>query len=91
VGKFLFVHEFLEAPLHAVELFFQVQIIGGTLKKGIDPELAHDAQIIDELRWFSREEIEAQPADIFHNALHSAHFLGAGTPSRPYLLFRPSG
>lgn len=45
IKKFLCVHEFLQPPLHAIELFFLVEKIGGTLKTGIDPEMGED-QII---------------------------------------------
>src|SRR5690606_12765840 len=40
VKKFLFLHEFLEPPLHAVELYFEVAKVSGILKVGYDPELA---------------------------------------------------
>jgi 8-oxo-dGTP diphosphatase len=55
VCQFLFVNEFVKPPLHAVELFFAVEIIGGTLQKGHDPELSQ--QIISEVRFVSWEEI----------------------------------
>lgn len=40
------VHEFVEPPYHAVELYFLSETIGGTLKTGIDPELSEDDQQI---------------------------------------------
>lgn len=51
INNFLFVHEFLRAPLHAIELFFSVEIIDGSLKKGSDPEMGHNNQIIDEVKF----------------------------------------
>src|SRR5690554_3734995 len=36
VGSFLFVNEFIESPLHAIELFFEVKVLNGTLISGID-------------------------------------------------------
>jgi ADP-ribose pyrophosphatase YjhB (NUDIX family) len=57
VKKFLFVHEFLEPPLHAVELFFEVIKLNGNLRDGYDPELAHDRQIITDKGFFTVEEI----------------------------------
>src|SRR5687768_3957449 len=36
-GKFLFACEFIHEPLHAIELFFSVSVVGGFLKKGNDP------------------------------------------------------
>ena len=59
VGKFLTVNEFVNPPLHAVELFYEVKIINGTPIKGIDPEM--EEQIITDLGWFSLEEILAKP------------------------------
>lgn len=55
VGKFLTIHEFVNPPLHAIELFYEVKIISGIPTKGIDPEM--EEQIINDLRWFSLEEI----------------------------------
>ena len=42
VKRFLFVNEFLQPPLHAVEFFFEVRITGGNLRTGTDPEAAAD-------------------------------------------------
>lgn len=39
LGRFLFGCEFLRPPLHALELFFEATITGGTLRVGDDPEL----------------------------------------------------
>lgn len=35
----LFVHEFIEAPYHALELYFKAVIISGEIRLGRDPEL----------------------------------------------------
>ena len=56
VGKFLTVNEFVNPPLHAIELFYEVEIIKGIPQKGIDPEM--EEQIISDLRWFSFEEVK---------------------------------
>jgi 8-oxo-dGTP diphosphatase len=56
VGKFLTVNEFINPPLHAIELFYEVKIINGIPKKGTDPEM--EEQIISDLRWFDSEEIK---------------------------------
>src|SRR5690242_2543620 len=42
-GKFKFGCEFIQDPLHSIELFFDVEIVGGKLQVGEDPEI----QIID--------------------------------------------
>jgi 8-oxo-dGTP diphosphatase len=35
IGEMLFVNEFLEPPLHAIELFFKVEITQGKAKKAL--------------------------------------------------------
>src|SRR5690606_17340198 len=57
VKKFLFVHEFLEPPLHAVELYFEVTNLNGKLRVGHDPELAEDRQIITQVGYFDLDQI----------------------------------
>jgi ADP-ribose pyrophosphatase YjhB (NUDIX family) len=64
VGKMLFVNEFLELPLHAIEVFFEVQITEGKAQKGFDPEMSD--QIIQEVCWMSFEEIKALPPHEVH-------------------------
>ncbi|MGM0945320.1 MAG: NUDIX domain-containing protein [Bacteroidota bacterium] len=66
VGDFLFVHEFLEPPLHAVELFFEVKLKGGSLHLGTDPELEKENQILKELTWMSLEELRSLPNASVH-------------------------
>lgn len=70
VGDFLFVNEFLQTPLHAIELFFSVKIIGGTISSGKDPELPKDHQIIKEVKFVTFEEIEIMDNAELHNVLH---------------------
>jgi hypothetical protein len=38
-ARWMFATEFIQSPLHAVELFFAVDRIGGTLRTGYDPEM----------------------------------------------------
>lgn len=56
VSDFLFACEFIDKPLHAIELFFLVTPVGGKLKKGSDPELGTQ-QIIEDVKYFSWNEI----------------------------------
>jgi 8-oxo-dGTP diphosphatase len=42
-GDFMFGCEYIENPIHSVELFYHVEIVGGKLRTGFDPEI----QIID--------------------------------------------
>lgn len=44
--KLLYIHEFIEPPYHAVELYYFSEINSGVLKKGSDPELASENQQI---------------------------------------------
>lgn len=66
VKDYLFVHELLNPPLHALEHFFLVKWIGGDLKLGTDPELNAENQIIDEIRWMSLKDIQSLPQNSLH-------------------------
>lgn len=70
VGKFIGVYEYLQSPLHAIELFFECTIISGTLKLGMDPELAMDAQIIQEIKFIDLEALQLLPSNIIHPIFH---------------------
>ena len=67
VGKLLFVNEFMAEPLHALELFFVVDIIGGELRLGSDPEMDADGQLIADVRWLTFGEIKAHPPADVHS------------------------
>lgn len=56
IKDFGFVCELINPPLHAIELFFRVEVTRGLLKKGIDPEIG-DNQIIEEAKFVSWSEI----------------------------------
>jgi 8-oxo-dGTP diphosphatase len=64
-----FVCEYVNPPLHAVELFFGVQVTGGFLRQGSDPEMMETNQIIKEVEFLSWDEIlrvnEAERHGIF--------------------------
>jgi 8-oxo-dGTP diphosphatase len=57
VNEFICAHEFLEPPLHAIELFFAVEQVGGTLQKGTDPELEKGKQLITEIGYLKLENL----------------------------------
>lgn len=65
VGSLRFVTEFIHPPLHAIELFYEVTVIGGTVRKGSDPELP---STIREVRFLSTNEIDSLPALAKHGA-----------------------
>ena len=66
IRKYLFVHEYLDPPLHAMEHFFSLKSTGGSLKLGEDPELSKEFQILSEMAWMSLEDIRSLPQDSLH-------------------------
>ena len=66
IGDLLFVNEFMRPPLHAMELFFEVRVVGGKLRLGADPEMDADQQIIEEVRLMTFDEIKSYPAEEVH-------------------------
>lgn len=71
IQRFLFVNEYLEPPLHAIELFFEVKQVAGTLQKGADPEMPQDAQMIQEVRFLSIEEIQQENLSNLHQVFRN--------------------
>lgn len=66
IKAYLFVHEFIAPPLHAMEHYFQVDIISGKLSVGTDPELNTGSQIIEETKWMGVEELRSLPNEALH-------------------------
>jgi 8-oxo-dGTP diphosphatase len=66
VGKYLFAHEYLAPPLHAMEHFFEVKRISGKEKLGKDPELSSQNQILLEISWKNVSEINAIANESLH-------------------------
>lgn len=66
VGEFLFACEFIQKPLHAIELFFLVRRIGGNLVTGLDPEMNSQDQIIKTVRFLSWDEIQKMNPKVLH-------------------------
>ena len=65
-GKFLFIDEFIEPPLHAIELFYKIDSFTGIASPGFDPEVA-DRDIITQVGFFDKKQISQIP----HHQLHS--------------------
>jgi 8-oxo-dGTP diphosphatase len=65
-GDLKFINEFIDEPLHAVELYFEVKLFSGDLKVGFDPELVDSEQIIKEIRFMDFDEIQALPREERH-------------------------
>ena len=67
VKEFLFVFEFIKAPFHAIELFFRVEGDATQIKKGIDPELGADHQIITKVDFMDFSSLkESEPENLHH-------------------------
>lgn len=64
VKEFCFAAEFISPPLHAIELFFEVVIVGGSLQKGFDPET--HLQVIQAVEFKSLDSILALPVQERH-------------------------
>lgn len=71
VQRFLFVNEYLEPPLHAIELFFEVKRISGTLQKGNDPEVSQEAQMIQEVKFLDIQEIQHENTSNLHQVFRN--------------------
>ncbi len=71
VSHFSHFHEFVAPPLHAIELFFCVEIKGGELLVGIDPELSKNEQIIKQVKWFDFENLSKIPKNNKHKLLEN--------------------
>ncbi len=69
VKEFLFTNEYLAPPLHAIELFFRIEIKGGIMAKGKDPEMSDQKQIIQDLRYWNFEELSKQEPLLLHSVL----------------------
>jgi len=67
VENLLFVNQYIENPIHAIEFFFRVSIVSGSLQKGYDPELANDKQIIKEIAFLDFSSIQQIPKLYIHN------------------------
>ena len=65
--SFLFLNEFINQRLHAIEIFMDVKKKGGNLKVGIDPEVDEKKQIIEEVKYLTLEGIKSEG----HNKVHS--------------------
>lgn len=69
VGKFLTIHEYIEDPLHAIDLFFEITKYTGSLKVGSDPELSKNQQSIADCTFFNLNNIKKSKKNIFHPIL----------------------
>ena len=66
VAEMLFVSEFIQHPLHAIEVFFRIKSFSGMLATGTDPEFSEKNQIILDVRFMRMDEIKALPKEQVH-------------------------
>ena len=71
VLDFLFAYEFIQLPLHAVELFFTVEMSGGTLRTGNDPEMNADEQLIQSVKFLTWDSIGALAPEARHGIFNA--------------------
>ena len=71
VKDFLFVHEYLDEPLHGIELFFTVEITGGELELGKDPEFNHTTQLLSDVSFQNLKNLQLAENESLHYVLQS--------------------
>jgi 8-oxo-dGTP diphosphatase len=65
IDYFMCVYEYVNLPIHAVELFFAVRSVGGTLKIGSDPEQGAN-QIITSVDYLDYSQLLKLPNEERH-------------------------
>lgn len=63
--RLAYVHEFIHLPYHAIEHYFVCRRVAGTIKRGNDPELNRDSQIILDVRFIpltQLPDLDVEPA-----------------------------
>lgn len=65
-AQYQFVCELIQPPLHAVELFFEVNHLNGEPSVGSDPESNPEEQLITDVKYMSIEEILLIPTGERH-------------------------
>jgi len=56
-GEFRFICEFINEPLHAIEMYFDVKRLSGEMTLGTDPEMPVDTQILSDIQFMHFREI----------------------------------
>jgi 8-oxo-dGTP diphosphatase len=68
-GEFLFGCEYVQNPIHSIELFYHVTENGGRLHTGYDPEI----QIIKAVRYMSFSNIKSLQPSTLHGIFRSVN------------------
>lgn len=87
VHDFLFVHEYLDPPLHGIELFFKVDIERGDLEIGIDPELEATDQILTDVKFKSLKKLQMSDYESLHYVLQNSESLETLINQKGYFKF----
>ncbi len=87
VSEFLFTLEFLNPPLHAIELYFRVEKTGGDLIIGRDPEMPDNDQIIRNVRFMNLNDLKIIKKDDVHQVFHNCTDLDAVMNMRGYFIW----
>lgn len=69
-GGFIGVNEFIGSPLHAIELFFETQLLHGQLQTGSDPEVGPDFQLIQNVHFLTLAELRQINQQDLHPIFH---------------------
>jgi len=69
VENLLFINEFIDSPLHAIEFFFKVKLISGQLQTGEDPELRASEQLLRKVSYYTHQDLLNTDTAKLHNVL----------------------
>ncbi len=75
IQQFLFVHEYLDPPLHGIELFFLVNRTAGQLSLGTDPEMTKKNQLLTHTGFYSLERFKPNKLSELHYVLQHVNNL----------------
>lgn len=87
IERFLFVHEYLDRPLHGIELFFLVNTVRGVLVTGHDPEMSKKDQIITSVGFYDLEGIKLEKKESLHYVLQHCSSINALINLKGYFKF----
>ena len=58
IAKLLYIKELFSPGLHSIEFYVLARAVKGRLKLGIDPELADNRQVLQEVLWMSMSQLK---------------------------------
>ncbi len=72
--EFKFITEYVNPPLHAIEMFYFVKLWNGKATVGNDPE-SEEIRIIKDVNFYSVEDLKKINIDELHHVLHNCNNL----------------